>query len=295
MDCVSQVGKGSTFTLTIDPGPLEGVRMLETLHASPSAAEGAPAKDRPPLLHGRVLLAEDAPQVSAVFTRILQTMGLEAETAKNGRVACELAEKSKAQGKPYDLVLMDIQMPTMNGYEATRWLRGHGWKGPILALTAHALAGDREKCLAAGCNDYIAKPVGLAALRRALVRYLSPGIVPRVPISASDQAAAPRGLLEGGLLAPETAARLLAEYIGELPLRAESIEKAVREQDPGALAEIAHQLKGTAGMYGLMRITDAARLVHQLAKEAADWQHLRPAVDELLKLCNQAAGAGGSS
>ena len=69
-------------------------------------------------------------------------------------------------------------MPRMNGYDATRWLREHGWKGPIVAMTAHALVGDREKCLAAGCDDYLAKPITIAALWRILAHYLAPGAAP---------------------------------------------------------------------------------------------------------------------
>ena len=83
-----------------------------------------------------------------------------------------MAEKSKAVGKPYDLILMDIQMPEMNGYETTRWLRQHGWRGPIVALTAYAMIGDREECLAAGCDDYIAKPMTSQGLRDMLTRYI---------------------------------------------------------------------------------------------------------------------------
>ena len=83
-----------------------------------------------------------------------------------------MAEKSQAEERPYDLILMDIQMPKMNGYQAVEWLRQHGWRGPIVALTAHAMQNDREKCLAAGCDDYLVKPVIMTELQDVLVRYL---------------------------------------------------------------------------------------------------------------------------
>ncbi len=81
--------------------------------------------------------------------------------------------KSTAEGRPYDLIFMDMQMPEMNGYDATRWLRQHGWRGPIVALTAYAMVGDREKCLAAGCDDYLSKPMTPQGLRDTLARYIS--------------------------------------------------------------------------------------------------------------------------
>jgi len=172
VEVTSQLGEGSTFTLTIDVGSLEGVRMLQSPRVALTAEEQPSSTEHEVPPHGRVLLAEDVPDICVMLRQILQRMNLVLEIAEDGRLACEMAEKSQAEGKPFDLILMDIQMPRMNGYEATRWLRQHGWKGPIVALTAHAMAGDREKCLAAGCDDYIPKPMTAERLRNTLAQYL---------------------------------------------------------------------------------------------------------------------------
>jgi CheY-like chemotaxis protein len=105
--------------------------------------------------------------------KILTRMHLEVETAENGRVACEKAEQSIALRRPFDLILMDIQMPEMDGYEALRLLRQRDWRGPIIPLTALAMADDRGKCLDAGCDEYVTKPMTAAELRRVLEKYLS--------------------------------------------------------------------------------------------------------------------------
>jgi CheY-like chemotaxis protein len=175
VEVTSQLDKGSTFTLTIDAGPLKGMHMLQSPDSPSSAEQELSSMEHNVLLYGRVLLVEDVPDVCVALRYILRWMNLESDVADSGDLACEMAEKSRADGRPYDLILMDIQMPGMNGYGATRWLRQHGWEGPIVALTAHALVGDREKCLEAGCNDYIAKPITGSGLRNALLRYFGGG------------------------------------------------------------------------------------------------------------------------
>ena len=92
--------------------------------------------------------------------------------AANGRTACQMAEKSKAEGRPYDLILMDIQMPQMSGYDAARRLRELGWEGPIVAVTAYT--ENWEQCLAAGCDDRLSKPLTEASLRAVVERHLNP-------------------------------------------------------------------------------------------------------------------------
>ena len=290
IDVVSELGKGSTFTLTIDAGSLEGVRMLQSLEPTLAAEEESPSEEQEPTLLGRVLLAEDVPDVHLVLGQVLRKLNLQVEIAEDGRESCQMAEKSKAEGKPYDLILMDIQMPRMNGYEATRWLRHYGWRGPIVALTAHAMAGDREKCLEAGCDDYLSKPVNAAELRVVLQRHLGRAAVQVGSRTGKPKATArPVGLLEAGPLDAAAVARLLGGFAQELPARATTIASALRSRDIRLLAELAHQLKGNAGLYGFSQIAEAARVIHQQAAEETDLERIQACVGELVSLCQQAA------
>jgi CheY-like chemotaxis protein len=167
----SELGQGSTFTLTIDAGSPEGVYKPPASQAAMKSEQPVSSRSGPPL-GGRLLLVEDEPDIQRIIGLLLRKTSLEVQVAGSGPTACDMAAKSKAEGRPYDLILMDIQMPGMNGYETTRALRRDGWRGPIVALTAHAMVGDREKCLAAGCDDYIAKPGIAAGLSDLLARHL---------------------------------------------------------------------------------------------------------------------------
>jgi len=156
--------RGSVFRLSI------------AIPAAPPAVSAAQLRpdsdDSRQVLRGRVLLAEDGPDNRALLQRILVRAGLEVEVAGNGREAHAMAMRALFAGTPFDVVLMDMQMPEMTGDEAVRALRADGYSGPIVALTAQALSGDREACLAAGCDDYATKPIDRAALLGLLARLL---------------------------------------------------------------------------------------------------------------------------
>jgi signal transduction histidine kinase/ActR/RegA family two-component response regulator len=165
----SEEGEGSTFTLTIDTGPLEGVRLLEHPDQVPRATVDATASLQAIELDDVwILVAEDGPDNQRLMNRILSGAGAKVEIVANGQLALDRALAARDQGRPYDVILMDMQMPVMDGYEATRRLRLAGYRGRIVALTAHAMRGDEEKCLRAGCDTYLSKPVAKRDLLRAI-------------------------------------------------------------------------------------------------------------------------------
>jgi len=153
----SKLGQGSTFTVCIDAGPMEDSRMLselnETILPKPALT---PAKIWK--LAGRILLVEDGVDNQRLISMHLTKAGAEVSIAANGRVGVDMAAAAQSV-RPFDLILMDMQMPELDGYSATSELRRRGFKQPIIALTAHALLEDRDKCLAAGCSDYLSKPI----------------------------------------------------------------------------------------------------------------------------------------
>jgi len=169
----STPGKGSTFSVTIDPGPLKGIPMIQNAQEflrvrppTPTVATQGEIK-----LFGRVLLAEDGPDNQRFIAFVLKKAGAEVTLAENGQIAYDEAMAAVAQGTPFDVILMDMQMPVMDGYEATRQLREQGYTGPILALTAHTMAEDRQKCLDAGCDDFASKPIDLQVLLSTVARW----------------------------------------------------------------------------------------------------------------------------
>ena len=160
----STEGKGSRFTLTI---PTSGARLVEV----PDQSRGlertvAPVQRVESLqtLDCRVLIVEDVKLNRILLSKILRKAGATIEAAENGLDGVEMFRKAQADGTPFDLVWRDMQMPVMDGYTATETLRAEGVTTPIVALTAHAMKGDRERCLEAGCDDYTTKPIDRVAL-----------------------------------------------------------------------------------------------------------------------------------
>ncbi len=167
----SAPGQGSTFRLTIDIGCLKKVELTEGAPSVSTLPQSALEGDGPTSLSCRVLLAEDGPDNQRLISFVLTKAGADVTLAPNGKEALELALSARAEGAPFDVILMDMQMPVMDGYAATRKLRELDYDGPIIALTAHAMSGDRKKCLDAGCDDYATKPIERDRFLKIVAQY----------------------------------------------------------------------------------------------------------------------------
>ena len=201
----------------------------------------------------RVLVAEDNPVNQRVAVRQLERIGIPADAVANGIEAVEAVSRGD-----YDLVLMDVQMPEMDGFAAARELRRRGAVVPIVALTANALAGDRERCLAAGMDDYLSKPLIEEELMRVLHRFL-----PHDDGAPLDAQTVER-LREVG---PEFLREIATIYLDDAPARLAAVREAVRKQDPHAVATAAHAFKSGSGNIGATRVHDLCADLEAMGRE----------------------------
>jgi len=262
----SEEGKGSEFRFTV---------IME------KQAEGARRDDahRPADLpvrfdaeKARILLVEDNAVNRSVALGLLKTLGLRADTADDGEEALAALERA-----PYDLVLMDCQMPKVDGYEATRRIRrmeGAAGATVVVAMTAHALSGDRLKCLEAGMNDHIAKPVSRSALVGVLRRWLpKAALIAEASVEEGPAREATADTVWNRtellhLLGGDASLvrEITAEFLEDAPLEIEALMAALDAGDTEAVKEHAHTIKGAAGSVGGAALFSAAFELEKAAK-----------------------------
>jgi CheY-like chemotaxis protein/HPt (histidine-containing phosphotransfer) domain-containing protein len=235
------------------------------------------------MLAGHVLLAEDNPVNQAVALGMLDALGLTADVAGNGN---EVIERLVAER--YDVVLMDCQMPDLDGFAATAEIRrreqGSAGHLPIVALTANALDGDRETCVAAGMDDYLAKPFSREQLALALSRWLPRAASPRENPDFSPSASAPD---DTGLAGPVNARTLEAirnlpgtdgtalvnkvihAYFEDTPVRLAQMKSAIEAGDAEALRKAAHGMKSSSANVGAERLAGLCRDLEMIGRDGA--------------------------
>ena len=275
--------------------PVKQSDLLGVIEREFGLAEERPQAMPSPASRGlRLLLAEDDPVNQKVAESMLVQQGHEVTTVADGRA---VVDRLVHQGEGFDAILMDVRMPEMDGLQATRaireWERGRGGHVPIVAMTAQAMAGDRERCLEAGMDDYVAKPVHAAELVEVLGRVgrasSSPSLKPaagrrqegEAPELDWDRAVERLGGGEATMLA-------VAEvFVEQLPDLVERMRRAIEAADAPALREVAHRLKGAASALGaesggeLARELERAGARAELDDIAPIWQRLQAQLDRL--------------
>ncbi|MEM6267950.1 MAG: response regulator [Bacteroidota bacterium] len=278
----STLGEGSNFYFDLEFAVAEEAVSTPTEKAAPTAQRVVPQ-------HIRVLLAEDNLMNQKLAGRVLERLGYRYEIAANGREALAMLI-----AQPFDVVLMDIQMPEMDGYEATRRIRAHAEtrvrRTPVIALTAHAMAEEVDRCLAAGMNAFISKPFHPDTLRDKIVEWVGGGgpveIAPKKEIKAAE--AAGRSYVDLSALDALAAgsdafkAELIAIFLEEAPAALQRMQSSLVGKDGEAIYQAMHGLKPSLVMFKIPGHADLVPEVERVARtESPDFGRLRELLGRL--------------
>src|SRR6202795_1167561 len=217
----------------------------------------------------QVLVAEDNQANQLLATRIFEKLGHQATVVSNGREAFVAFQAGK-----FDLIAMDVQMPEMDGLDATSairaWEKTAGPHTPIIAMTAHAMKGDRERCLAAGMDGYTSKPIRIGELEHAIAQLISPPNSAKEPVLEADQAGGAidhTALLAGVDGNRRVLRELVRLFLADCPRRLAEIKEAIRRGDAGALGRAAHALKGSVGNFAAKNAFAAAQRLEIMSRD----------------------------
>ena len=286
MSVASEPGKGTTFTMML---PMENSEKTDA--SVKEETMGNHENDRNDdsrqwgKLSGHVLVAEDNESNQMLIRILLEKMGLNVTVVEDGNYVLE-----RVNAEQYDVILMDIQMPNMNGCEATKLLRQKKIEIPVIAITANVMKGDEQKCLDAGCNDYLSKPLRKEQLYDLLSKYLAKKGEPGGSRSQAKEADISL------LLDDSTITSVLADdqnlkpvidvFIEELPEMVTKIARASQEMDFELLKGLAHQLKGASGSAGFAVLSKYVGSMENLLADK-EIEKIKKTIDQLGEFCKK--------
>lgn len=261
----SEFGKGSRFIASISAGNVAGLKyvnkeseFLPTLQKPSSSQKFVP-------ISGNILLVEDMPNNQKLISWQIKKLGAKVKIVNNGKEAVELATAEN-----FDLILMDIQMPIMDGLQATSLLRERGYDGPIVALTANAMQKDKNLCYEAGCNNFVPKPIDKIHFYEVLSTYLEK--------QSEDNNLDP--IVSKLTNEDHEYQKLVQSFIGNLSTLLESLTHANTNQDWETVKAISHNLKGLGGGMGFPIITAVAKKI-EIELSAEDYSSVENLISDL--------------
>lgn len=246
---------------------------------------------------GNILLVDDSDDVRRLLQLYLRATDARIVEARDGRSACDAAFDAQNKHRDFDLILLDMEMPQLDGYTAATMLRLQGFTGPIVALTANDAAGERERCVASGCTEYLRKPVDRELLARTVGDHLARRCCGKTRRAKAAEAPAAAVFGVGGGAMDATLEPFLKQFLASLPEYVGQLEDLMGRRAIEQLAQTAHQIKGAAGMYGFERMYEAAASAEGVAKALAraaqpvrDVRQLKGEIDALIGVIRGTCG-----
>ena len=282
----SQPDQGSQFTVSVDPGPIAGLRHLSVDELQSilwqEATDETTVWEFP---ESTVLVVDDGEENRELLKVVLDDIGVSVVTAENGQVALDFLAN-----QDFDLVLMDVQMPVMDGYTAVGLMRDRNDTTPVIALTADAMEGAEQKCLDAGYSEYMTKPIDIDRLMDRLAKHLDgqplrdgeSAATRRVDDEAStnDQAEAAEKIVSSLPMSNPKFRIIVEKFIARLDEQLAAIDAAWAERDYEQLKKLGHWLKGSSGSVGFGQFVEPARELEQFSVNRDD-ANIEKAIREL--------------
>ena len=251
LSCVSEKGKGTCFTLTLNNINIDQASLVNSMEEASTNPETQQEHAEIKPLTGNILLVEDNPDNQQLISMYVRKTGANMDIADNGQTGVDMA-----LAKNYNLILMDMQMPELDGLQAITRLRKQGYTSPIVSLTANAMLSNREQCIAAGANDYLVKPVDLPHFYEVLNRYLTEADNTEVIETGVDQGSDNK---HSKFYSSPRYLAIVERFKQKLPEMVAEITDAVHSKNWDLAKAKSHDLKGIGGAMGFAVITDIAR------------------------------------